>query len=63
MYSRNVGITPPSEIDTDAGERAGQPYPVSWKATFGIIGIFCLGVMLTQLVVFAALYIGPRLFP
>ena len=58
-----MGITPPGNTDTDAWEPAGHPDLVSWKATFGIIGIFGLGVVLTQLVVFAALYIGPRIFP
>ena len=48
---------------SDAGKPAEPPDAVGWKATFGIIGVFCLGALLTQLVVVAALYIAPKLFP
>lgn len=48
---------------TEAGEPGEPPDPISWKATLGIIGIFCVGVTLTQLVVMGALYVGQGLVP
>ena len=51
------------EMETDSAEPPPSGSQVSWKATFGIIGIFCLGATLTQLVVVLAIYLGPRLLP
>jgi len=58
-----VQFTARRDVSSDTKQPAGPSDPVSWKATFGIIGVFCLGVTLTQFVVTVALYVGPRLFP
>jgi hypothetical protein len=43
-----VQFTAREEVRSDTTGSAEPPDPVSWKATLGIIGVFFLGVTLTQ---------------